>query len=91
MNHQTFNLHQLKAMRDLMQTVNNEDYYTDWWLYHYPDGATEEELMEIAGDEESYTDIAKCFLSIMADINEKNCLHNFTGYTGKIHDDEVAE
>ena len=85
------NFRQLKLMGELMYSCNNEDYLTEWFLYYYPDGASDDELMEIAADPESFGEISVAFLGIMADIFQTDDLHNFTFIGGKIRNREGSE
>jgi len=82
------NFRQLKLMGELK-----------WFLYYYPDGASDDELMEIAADPESFGEISVAFLGIMADIFQTDDLHNFlykavknfTCIGGKIRNREGSE
>lgn len=55
----------LKAMNTLVKAMNDETAYTTW-IYVIPDGADDEELMEIASDkdEEIYKDACHTFRRI---------------------------
>ena len=50
--------------------LDDENYLTAWLELGVPDGADEEELMEIAGDEEEFNRIAKVFGNILNDFVE---------------------
>ena len=43
------------------EVVDDEDYFMGWLELGVPDGAYEEELMEIAGDEEEFIRISEYF------------------------------
>ena len=53
----------LKAMNLLAKVTNNEEFYYDHWALIIPDGADDDELREIAYDDEStFNDAVACFL-----------------------------
>jgi hypothetical protein len=43
------------------EVIDDEDYFMGWLELGVPDGADEEELMEIAGDEEEFIRISEYF------------------------------
>ena len=47
------------------EVVDDEDYFMEWLMLGVPDGANEEELMEIAGDEEEFNRISAYFGSLI--------------------------
>lgn len=52
----------LKAMDTLVRFINNESAYYNHWIYIIPDDADEDELREIAyEDEETFKDAVECF------------------------------
>lgn len=59
----------MKAMHTIVQSLNHEGAYFDRWILIVPDGATDEDLREIAEDEddEIFRDSVKCFEGIMKD------------------------
>ena len=59
------NLMLVKAMHVVVMALNDED-AIEPWFYSYPDGADEEELLEIAGDVELMDDICSNFRRRMA-------------------------
>ena len=50
--------------------IDDEEYLMSWLAYGVPDEASEEDLMEIAGDEEEFNRIAKVFGNILNDFVE---------------------
>lgn len=54
------NFELVKAMHTVVTYLNNED-EVEPWFFAYPDGADDDELMEIAGDEESMDYICSNF------------------------------
>lgn len=59
------NLMLVKAMHVVVMGLNDED-AVEPWFYSYPDGADEEELLEIAGDAELMDDLCSNFRRRMA-------------------------
>lgn len=59
----------MKAMHTIVKSLNHEGAYFDRWIYIVPDGATDEDLRDIAEDEddEIFRDSVKCFKEIMRD------------------------
>lgn len=59
----------LKAMHTIVQSLNHEGAYFDRWILIIPGGATDEDLHDIAEDEddEIFRDSVKCFEGIMRD------------------------
>ena len=47
------------------EMVDDEDYFMEWLELGVPDGADEDMLMEIAGDEEEFNRIATEFASLL--------------------------
>ena len=56
---------QLKAMHELMGRANDEDIYMTW-IYDVPDGATEEDFIDIAMDDEEYNRVFDLFVKLIA-------------------------
>lgn len=55
----------LRSMNTIIKSMNDESAY-DAWIYIIPDGADDDELMEIAEeDEESFDDAVHAFMEIM--------------------------
>ncbi len=54
----------LHTMNDCMMNANHEDAYYNWILI-FPDEATEEDIADIASDDELYNDCCKAFDRIM--------------------------
>ena len=53
----------LKAMNTLARATNDEGFMTNHWLYIVPDEADDEELLDIAvNDEDIFNDAVACFL-----------------------------
>ena len=55
----------LKAMNTLMLLMNNEEAYYSAWIMIVPDEATDEDLMNIADDEDLYKEAVTCYLDCM--------------------------
>ena len=55
---------QLKAMHTLMCNANDENIYMSW-IYTVPDGATEEDFIDIALDEEFYNEVFDKFIKLI--------------------------
>ena len=54
----------LKAMNLLAKATNNEGFYYDHWIYIVPDEADDDELREIAYDDEDiFSDAVRCFIN----------------------------
>ena len=54
----------LKAMNTLARTTNDEGFMFNHWLYIIPDEADDEELLDIAvNDEDIFNDAVSCFLA----------------------------
>jgi len=52
------------------EVVDDEDYFMEWLMLGVPDGADEEELMEIAGDEADFNRICKVFSHLINTFSE---------------------
>ena len=59
----------LKAMHTIVQSLNHEGAYFDRWILIILDGATDEDLYDIAEDEddEIFRDAVNCFKGITKD------------------------
>lgn len=59
----------LKAMNTIVRSLNHEGAYYDRWILIVPDEATDEDLRDIAedDDDEIFRDSVKCFEGIMRD------------------------
>lgn len=66
--HWTLNarIKQLRAMNTLMCNCNHEGIY-ERWIYLMPDGATEEDLFNIALSEKDYNECFDLFLKLVAE------------------------
>lgn len=53
------------------ERLDDEDYLTAWLELGVPDGADEEELMEIAGDEKEFNRITDIFSNIISNFAEE--------------------
>lgn len=62
---QLSNFELVKAMNTVVMALNDED-AVEPWFYDYPDGADDDELMEIAGDAELMDGICSNFKRRMA-------------------------
>lgn len=56
---------QLRAMDDFVRSCNDEELIFVWLTYGVPDGWDESDLIEIASDEEMFTDCVKAFKAIV--------------------------
>lgn len=65
----------LKSMNTIIKSMNDEGAYIAW-IYIIPDGADDDELMEIAEeDEESFEDAVHAFMEIMNKrLNRRFCI-----------------
>lgn len=55
----------IKGMNEIVLSLNNEGAYYNSWIYDVPDMATDEDLNEIADDDESFRHTVGHFLRIM--------------------------
>lgn len=55
---------QLKAMHTLMCNANDENIYGSW-IYLVPDGATEEDFIDIAMDDQAYHEAFDKFIKLI--------------------------
>lgn len=55
-----YRANQLKVMHEFMCLANDEELYASWIVY-MPDGATEQDFIDIAEDDDLYKDIVKSF------------------------------
>lgn len=70
----------LKAMNTIVKNLNNEDGY-DYWCYTIPDCADDDELLEIAfDDEDTFIEAVDSFKRIM-----KSCLEDGLYIAGKLY------
>jgi hypothetical protein len=60
----------LKSMNTIIKELNDESAYYEHWIYVVPEEATDEELMEIAYDEELLEDAVDCFKRMMTEYIE---------------------
>lgn len=56
----------MQAMHTIICAMNDEDAYMRW-IYLVPDEATDEDLREIAEDDEFFADVCKAFRRILND------------------------
>ena len=55
----------LKRMNDfIFNDIGDEDYFDSWLMCGIPDGSTDEDLRELATEDEYYKDICECFINI---------------------------
>lgn len=54
----------MKAMHSIIQTMNNEDAYMEW-IYLVPDGATEEDFIDIADDDDMFDEACRLFCTLI--------------------------
>lgn len=55
---------ELRLMHDTMICMNDERAYDEWTIYGVPDGATDEDLQDIADDDTMYADACREFHDI---------------------------
>ena len=56
----------IKAMHEYIYDISNEEeYYEIWCRYAVPDGADEDDFIEIASDKELFRDVVKTFVSMI--------------------------
>ena len=66
----------MKAMNTIVRTMNNEDAYYEW-INIVPDEADDNELMDIAQDDELFADSCNAFKSIMQAYGDDGfCINN---------------
>lgn len=58
---------ELKLMHHIMMSMNNEDAYYSWTMTGVPDGATEEDYIDIASDPEEFTECKHVFDEVFSD------------------------
>ena len=56
----------LEAMHNIMICIDDEDYYFTW-INLIPDGATQEDFIEIAEDEELYKEAEELFKRLITE------------------------
>ena len=56
----------LLGMNEIVMHLNNEDAMTPWLYGGVPDGADEEEIREMALDDDTFYCCTSCFLRIMS-------------------------
>ena len=56
----------MKAMHTLIRAMNDEGAYCSW-IYTVPDGATDDDLWDIAEDDELFAEACTAFKSAMKD------------------------
>ena len=59
----------VKAMHEVIRCMNNEDAYMEWILT-VPDQATDDDLMDVATDDELFAEACTAFKSAMHDYSE---------------------
>ena len=55
----------LGGMNELVKEIGDEDILMNWFTYGVPDGATEDDLAEIADDDECFADVCAYFAKIV--------------------------
>jgi hypothetical protein len=48
----------------VLEEIGDEDWFDYWWTYGVPDGATEDDLMEIAKNDELWIECIETFAKI---------------------------
>lgn len=59
----------VKGMHEIIRCMNNEEAYMDW-IYTVPDGASDEDLRDIAEDDTLFAETCKAFKSIFTAYQE---------------------
>ena len=59
----------MKSMHTIICAMNNEDAYSSW-IYIVPDKASDDDLMDIATDDELFADACVAFKSAMQEYGE---------------------
>ena len=59
----------VKGMHEIIRCMNNEEAYMDW-IYTVPDGASDEDLRDIAEDDKLFAETCKAFKSIFTAYQE---------------------
>lgn len=66
----------LKAMDTLAKAVNDESFYYGRWIELIPDEADDEELLEIAQeDDETFSDAVRCFINYFSEYAQEGGLY----------------
>lgn len=58
----------MKAMHTIVLALNNETGYFNNWILIVPDMADDDDLMDIACDEELFSDCVHCFKMLMRSV-----------------------
>lgn len=59
-------VNQLREMHNLMCNANDENIYYNHWIYLMPDGASEEDFIDIASNNELYNECFDLFVKLIA-------------------------
>lgn len=66
----------LKAMNTLAKAINDESFYYERWIEIIPDEADDEELLEIAQeDDDTFGDAVRCFINYFGRYAQKGGLY----------------
>lgn len=74
------NFELLKAMDTVVSCMNNDDATVPWLMCGLPDGADDEEVMEIASDDGAMDEVCACFGRVMRMFSKDGW---FTNYDAK--------
>ena len=55
----------LGGMNEFVADIGDEDILENWITFGVPDAATEDDLREIAEDDECFADVCECFAKIV--------------------------
>ena len=79
----------LLEMDNIVRHINDENAYSEWSAVGVPDGASVEEVEEIAKDKDSANDIAKAFATLIVAYGHGKCafVGRLDGYTKKGKED----
>lgn len=54
----------LKSLHEIMMNMNNENAYDEWIVLGVPDGATEEDFVEMSEDRNEWIELINLFATI---------------------------
>ena len=83
----------ITAMHELIRSLNNEGAYFSHWIYLVPDGATEEDLIDMADNDEEFDEVCRLFNRLIARYGKYGyCLTDGTkAWGGKDDEDDEEE
>jgi hypothetical protein len=66
----TLRMNMLGGMNEYVKCMNDEDAYYNHWICIVPDECTEEDLEDIAEDDESFNDVVECFAALVKEYGD---------------------